>query len=43
VQIKRLVLEDFRSYDRADIALAPGLTAFVGPNASGKTTPIRAS
>ena len=42
MQIKRLVLEDFRSYDRADIALAPGLTAFVGPNGAGKTNLLEA-
>lgn len=37
MHIRRLLLEDFRSYDRADIALGAGLTAFVGPNGAGKT------
>ena len=40
--VRRLVLEDFRSYDHADITLAPGLTAFVGPNGAGKTNLLEA-
>ncbi len=42
MRVTHLVLEDFRSYDRADITLAPGLTAFVGPNGSGKTNLLEA-
>lgn len=42
MRVQRLVLEDFRSYDRADITLAPGLTAFVGPNGAGKTNLLEA-
>lgn len=40
--VRRLVLEDFRGYDRADVAIAPGLTAFVGPNGVGKTNLLEA-
>ena len=40
--IRRLVLRDFRSYERADLDLGPGLTAFVGPNAVGKTNLLEA-
>lgn len=35
--LRRLVLEDFRSYERSDLTLAPGCTVFVGPNGAGKT------
>jgi DNA replication and repair protein RecF len=42
MQIHHLVLEDFRSYDRADLDLAPGVTAFVGPNGAGKTNLLEA-
>jgi DNA replication and repair protein RecF len=42
VRIRRLLLEDFRSYDVADIELAPGITAFVGPNGAGKTNILEA-
>lgn len=42
MHLRRLVLEDFRSYDRLDIALAPGITAFVGPNGAGKTNLLEA-
>jgi len=40
--VRRLALEDFRSYDHTDVALAPGITAFVGPNGSGKTNLLEA-
>ena len=36
------MLEDFRSYDRADLPLPPGITAFVGPNGAGKTNILEA-
>lgn len=36
------MLEDFRSYDIADIELAAGITAFVGPNGAGKTNLLEA-
>ncbi len=42
MKIERLVLEDFRSYDRADVTLAPALTALVGPNGAGKTNLLEA-
>lgn len=42
MRVARLVLEDFRSYDRADIHLATGITAFVGPNGAGKTNLLEA-
>jgi DNA replication and repair protein RecF len=42
VRVRRLLLEDFRSYDVADIELAPGITAFVGPNGAGKTNVLEA-
>src|SRR5437763_862097 len=33
----RVGLRDFRSYERADVELGPGLTVVVGPNGAGKT------
>ncbi|MBI2324602.1 MAG: DNA replication/repair protein RecF [Chloroflexi bacterium] len=42
MRVHRLLLDDFRSYDRADIALSPGFTAFVGPNGAGKTNLLEA-
>lgn len=42
MQITRLLLEDFRGYDRADVRLARGITAFVGPNGAGKTNLLEA-
>lgn len=42
MRLSRLLLEDFRSYDRSDITLADGLTAFVGPNGAGKTNILEA-
>lgn len=42
MRVTRLVLEDFRSYDRAEIPLEPGITAFIGPNGAGKTNILEA-
>lgn len=42
MRVRRLVLEDFRSYDTADIELATGITAFLGPNGAGKTNVLEA-
>jgi len=37
VIVTRLCLRDFRTYDRVQIPLGPGLTVVHGPNGSGKT------
>jgi DNA replication and repair protein RecF len=37
VRLTRLELRDFRNYEHAELALAPGLTVVTGPNAAGKT------
>jgi DNA replication and repair protein RecF len=42
VRVATLVLEDFRSYARVDLPLAPGATAFVGANGAGKTNLLEA-
>lgn len=42
MRVRRLLLEDFRSYDVADIAVPPGTTVLVGPNGSGKTNILEA-
>ncbi len=42
MQVRHLALEEFRSYDRAEVALAPGITAFVGANGAGKTNLLEA-
>ncbi|MDO8562266.1 MAG: DNA replication and repair protein RecF, partial [Candidatus Limnocylindria bacterium] len=42
MRVRHLALEEFRSYDRAEIALAPGITAFVGANGAGKTNLLEA-
>nr|MBA3421948.1 AAA family ATPase [Thermoleophilaceae bacterium] len=33
----RLLLRDFRNYERAEVALGEGLTVLTGPNGAGKT------
>jgi DNA replication and repair protein RecF len=40
--VARLGLVDFRSYPQAEVALEPGVTAFVGPNGQGKTNLVEA-
>ncbi|MBA0052811.1 DNA replication/repair protein RecF [Streptomyces sp. AJS327] len=40
--VTHLSLADFRSYARAEVALEPGVTAFVGPNGQGKTNLVEA-
>lgn len=40
--VRRLALEDFRSYERVSLDLAPHITAFIGPNGSGKTNLLEA-
>ena len=40
--VSHLTLHDFRSYAAADIALDPGVTAFIGRNGQGKTNLVEA-
>jgi DNA replication and repair protein RecF len=42
VHVSRLELADFRSYERVEIDLEPGVTAFLGPNGQGKTNLVEA-
>jgi len=42
VYVRHLGLRDFRSWEHADLDLAPGRTVFVGPNGYGKTNLIEA-
>jgi len=42
VHLKHLSLVDFRSYPEAELDLAAGVTAFVGPNGQGKTNLVEA-
>jgi DNA replication and repair protein RecF len=43
VYLARLAVTDFRCYESADVALAPGVTTFTGPNGAGKTNLIEAA
>lgn len=42
MRLDKLWLTDFRSYESADLPLAPGLTAILGPNGRGKTNLLEA-
>ncbi|MFB4301106.1 DNA replication/repair protein RecF [Actinomadura sp. NTSP31] len=42
MHVAHLSLQDFRSYATAEVALGPGVTAFVGPNGQGKTNLVEA-
>jgi DNA replication and repair protein RecF len=42
MHVTHLSLADFRSYQRAEVPLGPGTTAFVGPNGQGKTNLVEA-
>lgn len=42
MQITRLWLTDFRSYESLEVGLDTGLTAFIGPNGVGKTNLLEA-
>jgi DNA replication and repair protein RecF len=42
VHVVHLSLHDFRSYPEAEVALGPGVTAFVGRNGQGKTNLVEA-
>ena len=43
MHLTRLALTDFRSYAAADLALAPGVSAFTGANGQGKTNLVEAA
>ncbi|MGH3496428.1 MAG: DNA replication/repair protein RecF [Nocardioidaceae bacterium] len=40
--VAHLSLHDFRSYPRAEVAMYPGVTGFIGPNGQGKTNLVEA-
>ena len=40
--IKHLALANFRNYETADVAFAPGVNLLVGPNGQGKTNLVEA-
>jgi DNA replication and repair protein RecF len=42
MHVCHLSLLDFRSYTSAEVALQPGVTAFIGPNGQGKTNLVEA-
>ncbi len=42
MRVTRVELRDFRNYDRAEVALPPGLTVICGPNGAGKTNLLEA-
>ena len=42
MHVAHLSLHDFRSYPAAEVALGPGVTAFVGRNGQGKTNLVEA-
>jgi DNA replication and repair protein RecF len=42
MHVTHLSLADFRSYARAEVALDPGVSVFVGPNGQGKTNLVEA-
>ena len=42
MHVVHLSLHDFRSYPEAEVALGPGVTAFVGRNGQGKTNLVEA-
>jgi DNA replication and repair protein RecF len=42
MHVSHLSLHDFRSYATVDVALEPGVTAFVGSNGQGKTNLVEA-
>ena len=42
MRVGRVLLEDFRSYARTELTLAPGVTALVGRNGAGKTNVLEA-
>jgi len=42
VFVKHLTLASFRNYERAEVALGPGVTLIMGPNGQGKTNLVEA-
>jgi DNA replication and repair protein RecF len=42
VYVAHLALQDYRSYESAEITLDPGISTFVGPNGHGKTNLVEA-
>src|SRR5918992_335451 len=42
MQVRRLSVRDFRSYERAEVALGDRLTVVHGPNGAGKTNLLEA-
>jgi DNA replication and repair protein RecF len=42
VHVRRLELVDFRSYERVEVDLEPGVSVLVGPNGIGKTNLVEA-
>jgi DNA replication and repair protein RecF len=42
VYVRALALQDFRSYEAADVELAAGINVLVGPNGQGKTNLVEA-
>ena len=42
MHVTKLEIHDFRSYPHAEVALAPGPTAFIGANGQGKTNLVEA-
>ncbi|MFG1933502.1 DNA replication/repair protein RecF [Mycobacterium sp. NPDC048908] len=42
MHVRRLGLQDFRSWPKVDLELTPGRTVFVGPNGFGKTNLVEA-
>src|SRR5215207_9285927 len=42
MRLEKLWLTDFRSYESAELALAPGLTAILGDNGRGKSNLLEA-
>jgi DNA replication and repair protein RecF len=42
VHLRRLAVEDFRSWERAELEFRPGVSVLVGPNGVGKTNLVEA-
>jgi DNA replication and repair protein RecF len=43
MHLRRLVVADFRSWEKAELDLEPGVTVLVGPNGVGKTNLVEAA